>query len=103
MQERIDETFEALSDPHRISIVEMLREEPRPVREIADRLPISRPAVSRHLRVLKSAGIVEDTAAGTRRVYSLRPEALAEARKYLEELWSTALSRFEAEADRDDG
>jgi DNA-binding transcriptional ArsR family regulator len=91
--------FDALGDPHRRAIVELLSEHPRSVREIADTLPISRPAVSRHLRLLKEAGLVTDAAAGTRRLYRL-DEAGAEAvRAYLERVWGEALARFRLVAE----
>ncbi len=72
--------FDALSDPNRRAIVEMLQAGDRSVREIADALPISRPAVSRHLRLLKEAGLVADTADGTRRLYRLQDEGIEEIR-----------------------
>jgi DNA-binding transcriptional ArsR family regulator len=91
--------FDALGDPHRRTIVELLSERPRSVREIAEALPISRPAVSRHLRLLKEAGLVTDEAAGTRRLYRL-DEAGAEAvRAYLERVWGEALARFRLVAE----
>jgi DNA-binding transcriptional ArsR family regulator len=86
--------FDALSDPNRRAIVEMLRAGDRSVREIADALPISRPAVSRHLRLLKEAGLVADTAVGTRRLYRLQDEGIEEIRQYLEQVWGEAGARF---------
>ena len=68
--------FEALGDPHRRTILELLGEGDRSVQELADRLPISRPAVSRHLRLLKEAGLVADRAEGTRRLYRLHDEGI---------------------------
>lgn len=86
--------FDALGDPNRRAIVELLREGDRSVRELADELPISRPAVSRHLRLLKEAGLVADTADGTRRLYHLQDQGLEEIRAYLERVWGEAGSRF---------
>jgi DNA-binding transcriptional ArsR family regulator len=87
--------FDALGDPSRRSIVEQLGHGSRSVREIADAMPISRPAVSRHLRVLREAGLVEQEArVGTRRIYRLRAEGLDELRVYLEQVWGDAATRF---------
>ena len=86
--------FEALGDPNRRAIVELLRDGDRSVGEIADQLPISRPAVSRHLRLFKEAGLVDDTADGTRRLYHLQDRGLEEIRAYLERVWGEAGARF---------
>jgi len=87
--------FDALGDPSRRAIVEQLGHGSRSVREIADAMPISRPAVSRHLRVLREAGLVEQEAqVGTRRIYRLRPEGIDELRQHLEQLWGDAATRF---------
>jgi DNA-binding transcriptional ArsR family regulator len=82
--------FEALGDPNRRAIVELLGGGERPVREIADALPISRPAVSRHLRLLKRAGLVVEEPRGTRRFYRLHDEGVAAVRVYLERVWGEA-------------
>src|SRR5262245_3922157 len=79
--------FNALGDPHRRSIVELLAAGSRSVREIADTLPISRPAVSRHLRVLKEAGLVVEEAVGTQRIYRLHDEGVVSVRQYLARVW----------------
>jgi DNA-binding transcriptional ArsR family regulator len=79
--------FDALGDPNRRAIVELLRTGDRSVSELADALPISRPAVSRHLRLLKQAGLVADRAEGTRRLYRLDDEGIAAVRAYLEHVW----------------
>jgi DNA-binding transcriptional ArsR family regulator len=84
----------ALGDPQRRAIVELLADRGRSVREIADALPISRPAVSRHLRLLKDAGLVAEEPRGTRRIYRLREDGAAAVRTYLEELWGSAAQRF---------
>jgi DNA-binding transcriptional ArsR family regulator len=97
--------FDALGDPNRRAIVEVLRAGPLSVREIADRLPISRPAVSRHLKLLGDAGLVAGEASGTRRLYSLQEEGVDAVRRYLEEVWGEAATRFRLAAEnlpRDD-
>ena len=86
--------LEALGDPTRRAIVELLAAGPSPVGRLADRLPVSRPAVSQHLRVLKDAGLVSSDAAGTRRLYRLDPRGPAELRAYLDRFWTTALASF---------
>ena len=88
------DAFEALGDSNRRAILELLGERGRSVREIADALPISRPAVSRHLRLLKDAGLVVDQPAGTRRVYELRGEGLGAIQAYLTQVWGEAAARF---------
>ena len=91
--------FDALGDPHRRAIVELLQDGDRSVRELADALPISRPAVSRHLRLLKEAGLVIDRAEGTRRLYRLHDEGIEAVRAYLEQVWGEAAGRFRMLAD----
>jgi DNA-binding transcriptional ArsR family regulator len=94
LEEHAGDPFDALGDPNRRAIVELLRKGDRSVRELADDLPISRPAVSRHLRLLKDAGLVTDRAEGTRRLYSLHDEGIEVVRSYLEEVWGEAAARF---------
>jgi len=91
--------FDALGDPNRRAIVEALREGPQSVREIADRLPISRPAVSRHLRLLADAGLVAGEPDGTRRLYRLQEEGVDAVRAYLEDVWGAAAARFRLAAE----
>jgi DNA-binding transcriptional ArsR family regulator len=79
--------------------VELLRERDRSVRELADALPISRPAVSRHLRLLKDAGLVSDRPEGTRRLYRLHDQGIEVVRAYLEQVWGDAAARFRIAAD----
>jgi len=94
--------FEALGDPNRRAIVELLAargEAGRSVGELADALPISRPAVSRHLRLLKSAGLVVEEPRGTRRIYRLHDEGPEAVRAYLERVWGEAANRYRLVAD----
>jgi DNA-binding transcriptional ArsR family regulator len=93
------EAFEALGDPNRRAIVELLRGGDRSVQELADALPISRPAVSRHLRLLKDAGLVTDRAEGTRRLYRLHDEGIEAVRAYLEQVWGETAARFRIAAE----
>lgn len=99
--------FDALGDGNRRAIVELLRSGDRSVQQLADALPISRPAVSRHLRLLKDAGLVADRAEGTRRVYRLHDEGIAAVQRYLEQVWGDAATRFRLAAENltehDDG
>jgi DNA-binding transcriptional ArsR family regulator len=94
-----DSALDALGDPMRRAIVEILREGSHSVQQIADRLPVSRPAVSRHLRLLKQAELVTDRPDGTRRVYELRPEGIDAVRAYLGQVWSDAATRFRLVAE----
>ncbi|MEU8818376.1 metalloregulator ArsR/SmtB family transcription factor [Actinoplanes sp. NPDC048796] len=87
--------WEILGDPTRRAIVACLAERPRAVGELAEQLPISRPAVSQHLKVLKEAGLVDDEAAGTRRVYRLNPAGVAALRDQLDAFWSRALRGYQ--------
>ena len=93
--------MDALGDRTRRAIFEQLRSGPRAVGEIADELPVSRPAVSQHLRVLKEAGLVTERRNGTRRIYRLDPDGLGELRRYVEEYWTHALAAFKEEAERE--
>jgi len=93
------EAFEALGDANRRAIVEILGSGERSVQEIADQLPISRPAVSRHLRLLKDAGLVSDEADGTRHMYRLRAEGVEAIRRYFADVWGEAITRFRIVAE----
>jgi DNA-binding transcriptional ArsR family regulator len=93
------EAFESLGDPQRRAIVELLRTGEKSVREIADALPISRPAVSRHLRLLKDAGLVTEEPRGTRRIYRLHDEGVAAVQAYLIQVWGDAATRFTLAAE----
>ena len=83
-----------LAEPTRLAIFELLAEQPLPVGELARHLPVSRPAVSQHLKVLKDVGLVMDRPEGTRRLYQIDPAGVAELRAYLERFWSLALTSF---------
>ena len=95
--------LDALGDPNRRAIVEILSGGGRSVQQIADELPISRPAVSRHLRVLKGAGLVDDQRDGTRRIYRLRDEGVDAVRRYFADVWDEAASRFRIVAENTRG
>lgn len=86
--------FEALGDPHRREILRLLGSGSRSVGELAAELPISRPAVSRHLRLLREAGLVGETPRGTRRIYELRSQGVDAVRAYLEQVWGDAAMNF---------
>ena len=93
--------FAALADSTRREIFERLAAAPSAVGELANELPVSRPAVSQHLKVLKDAGLVDETAAGTRRIYRLNPAGVAALRDQLDLFWDRALSGFQDAAERD--
>jgi DNA-binding transcriptional ArsR family regulator len=88
-----------LADPTRRAVFESLRKGPRPVGAIAANLPVSRPAVSQHLKALKQAGLVRDRAEGTRRVYYIDPDGLGPLRRWLDEFWTEALDAFKHELE----
>jgi DNA-binding transcriptional ArsR family regulator len=93
----------ALGDPTRRAIFERLAERPRAVGELAGELPVSRPAVSQHLKVLKDAGLVVDRPAGARRIYQLDPDGVGDLRAYLDQFWTRALAAYkEAVEQRDE-
>jgi DNA-binding transcriptional ArsR family regulator len=92
--------MDALGDPTRRRIFELLQGGPRAVGELAGELPVSRPAVSQHLRVLKEAGLVAEQKQGTRRIYRLDLGGLQEVRAYFDRFWATALDSFEAAVER---
>jgi DNA-binding transcriptional ArsR family regulator len=91
----------ALADPTRRRIFEHVAERPQAVGELARDLPVSRPAVSQHLKVLKAAGLVVDSREGNRRIYRLNPEGLEALRAYLERFWNRSLAAFHAAVDKD--
>jgi DNA-binding transcriptional ArsR family regulator len=94
--------FAALADPTRRQVFERLAGGPKSVGELAEGLPVSRPAVSQHLKVLKDAGLVADRAQGARRVYQIDPAGLGALRAWLDRLWDDALAAFQAEVERDE-
>src|SRR5215470_17604972 len=93
----------ALADPTRRRVFERLKGGPQPVGRIARGLPVSRPAVSQHLKVLKEAGLVTDQAEGTRRVYYIDPQGLGALRSWLDQFWDHALEAFKAEVEKSKG
>ena len=99
MNAYIQSGLAALGDPTRLAIFEMLGDHPQAVNQLAAGLPVSRPAVSQHLRVLKDARLVRDRREGTRRIYELNPEGLALLRDHFAELWDQALSAFKKFAE----
>jgi DNA-binding transcriptional ArsR family regulator len=94
------EVFTALADPTRRHILEALREQPKNVGELAEGQPVSRPAVSQHLKVLQSARLVTVQPQGNRRLYSIKRDGLDDLRTYLESFWSDVLSSYGAEIAR---
>ncbi len=96
-------TLEALADPTRRRIFERLRNGPKPVGAIAAGLPVSRPAVSQHLKVLKDAHLVRDETVGARRIYRIDPRGLGPLRAWLDRFWDEALESFRTEAEKHGG
>ena len=94
--------LDALADGTRRKVFEQLRDGPLSVGDVAARLPVSRPAVSQHLRVLKDAGLVSDERAGTRRLYRVEPDGIAELRDYLDDFWDRALAAFKETVEKED-
>jgi DNA-binding transcriptional ArsR family regulator len=95
-------SLEALADPTRRAIVERLQRGPAAVGAIAADLPVSRPAVSQHLRILEGAGLVSHEAAGTRRIYRVELGGLGELRAYIDRLWDESLARFKAAVEKEE-
>jgi DNA-binding transcriptional ArsR family regulator len=91
----------AFSDPTRQSVLNLLRQQPSTVGELASRLPVSRPAVSQHLQVLKSVGLVEEERRGTRHYFRLNPKTLAELRAHVDSMWRDALTSFSNFANKE--
>ncbi|HEY2033803.1 MAG TPA: metalloregulator ArsR/SmtB family transcription factor [Rhizomicrobium sp.] len=96
-----DTALAALSDPTRRKVFERLKHGGRAVGEIAKGLPVSRPAVSQHLKVLKEAGLVREERDGTRRIYEIDPKGLGQLRRWLDQFWDTALDAFRAEVEKE--
>jgi DNA-binding transcriptional ArsR family regulator len=99
--EAYESGFAALGDPTRRAVFELLRDGPRAVGELARELPVSRPAVSQHLRVLREAGLVTERREGTRRLYRIDPEGVGELRAYVESFWDRALAGFKRAAEHE--
>jgi len=97
-----DRVFAALADPTRRAIFEKLADEPQSVGSLAAEMPVSRPAVSQHLKALKEAGLVEDQAQGTSRIYRIDPNGLGPIRRWLDEQWDKSLAAFKALAEQED-
>ena len=93
--------MDALGDPTRRAIFERLADGPKAVGEIASELPVSRPAVSQHLKVLKQAGLVTDRAQGTRRLYQLNPQGIQDLRAYFDQFWNQALASFKEAVEKE--
>jgi DNA-binding transcriptional ArsR family regulator len=93
----------ALADPTRRKVFELVRKQPRPVGALAEKLPISRPAVSQHLKVLTGAGLVRASTDGTRRIYTVNPTGLEKLRHWIDEQWEQVLDSFEEAARREAG
>ena len=93
--------MESLADPTRREIVDLVRKSPASVQELADQLPVSRPAVSQHLKILKDAGIVTSEAVGTRRVYSVTPDGFEVLRQWLDIMWRDAFESFATFSETD--
>jgi DNA-binding transcriptional ArsR family regulator len=94
--------MDAMGDATRRAILEQLMARPQAVGELAREFPISRPAISQHLRVLKNARLVVDRAEGTRRVYQVNPEGIEALRQYFDRFWTDALAAFKAAADKEE-
>jgi DNA-binding transcriptional ArsR family regulator len=94
-----DKALAALADPSRRAVFERLKAGPAAVVDIARRMPVSRPAVSQHLKTLKDAGLVADRAAGARRIYFIDPKGLAAVRRWLDEFWDEALVAYQREVE----
>ena len=92
-----------LADPTRREVFERLRRGPSAVGRLASSMPVSRPAVSQHLRVLKEAGLVTEEHEGTRRIYRIDPKGLGQLRAWLDQFWESALDAFKAEVEKDEG
>jgi len=98
-----EDALSALDDPTRRLLLERLTAGPRPAGELAEGLPISRPAVSQHLRVLREAQLVSEHREGTKRIYRLNPKGLTELRAYFDNFWQQALADFQEAADHENG
>jgi DNA-binding transcriptional ArsR family regulator len=98
----MQEVVQAISEPRRREILRLVRDRELAAGEIASHFDVTRPAVSQHLTVLRNAGLVNERRAGTRRLYSARPEGLAELRSFLEGFWDESLAGLKREAEREE-
>ena len=98
----MDAVLQAIAEPRRRRILELVRDRELPAGEIAARFEVTRPAISQHLRVLKEAGLVSERREGTRRMYRARPEGLAELRQFLDEFWGERLALLKRAAEQDE-
>lgn len=96
-----DRVFAALADPTRRAVFEKVAEQPQTVGAIAAQLPVSRPAVSQHLKILKDAGLVADEPRGTARIYSIDPQGLGPIRRWLDDQWERSLANFKRLAEQE--
>lgn len=96
-----DAVFDALGDPTRRQILQVLTAGPKPVGELADQVPVRRPAVSKHLRVLQGAGLVTYETRGTRHLYALAPEGYVSAQQWFVQTWDTVLTAFATHVDEE--
>ena len=97
-----DRLFSALADPTRRSLFERIADRPQSVGALAAQLPVSRPAVSQHLKILKDAGLVTNEAKGTSRIYRIDPAGLGAVRRWLDEQWDRSLDNFKRLAEQED-
>jgi DNA-binding transcriptional ArsR family regulator len=97
-----DQVFAALADPTRRALFERIADQPQSVGALAAQLPVSRPAVSQHLKVLKDAGLVADEARGTSRIYRIDPQGLGPIRRWLDQQWERSLENFQTLAEQED-
>jgi DNA-binding transcriptional ArsR family regulator len=98
---RVDTVLRAIAEPRRREILRLIWQRERPAGEVAAQFDLSRPTISRHLRVLREAGLVEERRVGTRRLYRARPERLADARRFLDGFWDEGLAAVKRSADAD--
>jgi DNA-binding transcriptional ArsR family regulator len=98
----VQDVIQAISEPRRREILQLVQDEELPAGEIAARFEVTRPAISQHLTVLKKAGLVSERRDGTRRLYSVRPEGLADLRSFLDGFWDDRLERLKAAAEQEE-
>ena len=99
MASDIDDKLDCLGDPTRRAVLHLLRQGPRSVGELAEHFPVSRPAISQHLRILSDSGFVDAERVGTRRLYRCRPDAFVSLRSWIDDFWAVALENFKKRAE----